>query len=66
MNIHKGCDLPEKFQCTGGAIPCVNVSLICNGKADCADGSDEESSMCSGMNNNIINLSKIIILQNQF
>lgn len=36
------------FSCTNG-LQCISASEVCDGAADCSDGTDERAEMCKGM-----------------
>lgn len=40
-------DLDESFVCTGSGLE-IQKSLMCDGKSDCVDGSDESKKNCAG------------------
>ncbi len=58
-DIYKSSRCPSKWQCLDGS-KCIDKSLVCNNKADCDDGSDEDSTYCatsSGNSNRVAVLS---------
>jgi len=42
------------FRCATSGV-CIPKSLMCNGKADCEDGSDEDSSVASCTGQSLVN-----------
>lgn len=44
------CCRPEQFQCRVTGV-CISKSTLCDGWENCADGSDENTSVCASVNN---------------